>query len=265
MSARKVTRSIADFVSDIAYRKRRAALARFTGTKPGQDSPREVYLAACASIGLHLEDSFQFKYAKSGPHCRRSSGEFTFQVSFQSSVHNVPGEHVSLCIHGKVLSTRIKKWRESQTLLSPLDYIAGGQIGNLQTNHGWLDWELADDAMRDEVIRDAIQAIEELAFPYFAKFEDLPSLFKSAVSVDLPAMTIDRVVEFLMCFADHATARLAAVNFLNRRPDLIIAYQRDFARYAERGLHSENPSGYAKQLAFASHAFQLGDLTEASG
>jgi hypothetical protein len=261
MAPRKKVRSIAQFVSDVAYRKRRAAQARFAGTPPGQESPRDVYLAACASIGSYLEESFGFQYSKSGPHARRRSGEFTFQISFQSDRNNVPGERVGLSIYGNVLSARIKKWRESQPLLRSFDYVAGGQIGNLQTNQSWNDWDLADAGKRDEVIRDAIMAIEEIAFPYFAKFEDLPSLVEVLVNEDFPAMTIDRVVEFLMCFAGQSRARLAAVHFLRRRPDLVRAYQRDYARYAERGLGSEHPSGYAKQLAFASHAFTFGDLT----
>src|SRR5271166_3109415 len=109
MKARKEIRSIAEFVADVAYRKRRAAQARFAGTQPGQESPRDVYQAACASIGLHLEDSFGFYFAKSGPHARRRAGDFTFQVSFQSDQNNVSGERVGLWIHGNVLSSRLKK------------------------------------------------------------------------------------------------------------------------------------------------------------
>jgi hypothetical protein len=262
MADRKETRSIADFVSDVAYWKHRAAQARFAGTPPGKETPRDVYLAACASIASHLEESFGFRYAKSGPHSRRRSGDFTFQISFQSSHNNIAGEHVSLCIHGNVFSAKIKKWRESQPLLHPTGYVAGGQIGNLQADHCWLDWELADLRKRDDAIRDAIKAIEELAFPYFAKFDDLPSLVELLEKNDLPAMTIDHVVEFLMCFADETSARLAAANFLKRRPDLVRAFRRDYERYAERGLDAGHPSGYAKQLAFASHVFRFGNLTE---
>jgi hypothetical protein len=264
MAARKESRSIADFIADVAYRKRRAALARFAATQTGLETPRDVYLAACASIGAHLEESLGFKFAKSGPHSRKRSSEFTFQIGFQSSRHNIAGEHVNLCIHGNVWSARIKKWREEQVFLHSSDYVAGGQIGNLQADHCWLDWELGDPHKRDETIRDAIKAIEELAFPYFAKFEELPSLFRFLVERDLPAMTIDRVVEFLMCFADQPTARLAATNFLKRRPDLVRAYQVEYERYAELGFDSIHPSGYAKQLAFASHAFKFGDVTELS-
>ena len=246
MAQRKEERSIADLIADTAHRKRRAAQARFAGMAPGQESPRDVYLTACAVIGAYLAESFGFKYLKSGPHARRKSGDFTFQISFQSDRNNIPGERVGMWIHGNVLHGA--------------DYIAGGQIGNLQVNHCWLDWELVDVTNRDELVRDAIGAIEELALPYFAKFEDLPSLFKLLVNEDLPAMSIDRVVEFLMRFADQSTARLAASSFLKRRPDLIGAFRRDFERYAASGLDSQHPSGYAQQLAFASYAFKFGDL-----
>ncbi|HVW35971.1 MAG TPA: hypothetical protein VHB99_01660, partial [Pirellulales bacterium] len=120
MPPRKEIRSIADFFADTAYRKHRAAQARFAGTPPGQESPRDVYVAACASIGSYFEESFGFKYSKSGPHARRPSGDFTFQISFQSSRNNVAGEHVALWIHGTVLSSRIKKWRKSQPFLHAL-------------------------------------------------------------------------------------------------------------------------------------------------
>jgi|GEM_PF-1941837 len=264
MAARKETRSIADFMADVAYRKDRAALARFAGTQTGLETPRDVYLAACTSIGAHLEESFGFKFAKSGPHSRKRSGDFTFQISFQSSHHNIAGEHVNLCVHGAVLSARIKKWREEQPFLRSSDYVAGGQIGNLQADHCWLDWELSDSHKRDETIRDAIEVIEELAFPYFAKFEELPSLFQFLVEGDLPGMPIDRVVEFLICFADQPTARQAATNFLKRRPDLLQTYRVEYERYAKLGLDSIHPTGYAEQLAFEAHAFKFGDVAESS-
>lgn len=247
MATRKETLSIADLVADVANRKRRAAQARFAGTTSGQESPRDVYQAACASIGAHLAESFGFKYSKSGPHARRKSRDFIFQISFQSDRNNVAGERVGLWIHGNVLRGK--------------DYIAGGQIGNLQKNHCWLDWDLADATKRDEVIRDAIRAIEELALSYFAKFEDLPSLSKLLVNEDFPATDIERVVEFLMRYADLSTARLATANFLKRHADLVDAYRRDFKRYAVAGLEARRRSGWAEQLAFVCHSFKFGDLT----
>lgn len=261
MATRKEIRSIAELFADVAYRKQRAAQARFAGTSPGQESPRDVYLAACASIGRHLDESFGFKYSKSGPHARRQSGDFIFEIRFQSDHNNVSGERVGLWIHGNVKSLKIKKWRQSHPPLLPFDGIAGGQLGNLQEKHCWIDWDLARVDKRDEVIRDAIRAIEELAFPYFARFDNLPSLFNLLTNADLPSMPIDRAIEFLMCFADQPTAKLAAANFFRRRPDLVGAYRGEFERYAQCDLNSQHPSGYARQLAFASHFFSFGDLT----
>ena len=258
----KETRSIRDIVSDTANRKHRAAESRVTGTPPGAELPRNVFSSACASIATVLEAS-GYKYSKSGPHLRKRSGEFTFQVSFQSSRNNVPGEHVCLWIHGTVFSRRIKKWREAHPNLHPSEYIAGGQIGNLQSDSAWLEWELADRRNRDEAINDAVSTIRQLAFPYFALFDDLPSLTSRLLIDDLPSMTIDCVIEFLMCFTNRQLARESATNFLKRHPDLIQSYRLDFQGYAERGLDSVYPSGYAKQLAFGSHAFEFGDLTKA--
>lgn len=261
MVTRKETRSIRDLVTDIANRKRRAAQARFAGTPPNVEAPRDVYLAACATIAAHFESS-GYKFAKSGPHTRKRSGDFTFQIAFQSSHHNVPGEHVRLCIHGTVFSNRLKKWREKQPHLHPSDYVAGGQIGNLQKDHCWIAWELADPNDRDAVIKDAISATERLALAYFALFDDLPTLSSILINDDLPSITIDRAVEFLMCFADQETARAAAASFLQRRHDLVQSYCQEFRNYAERGLDSVQPSGFAKQLAFASHVFHFGNLTQ---
>jgi hypothetical protein len=257
----KETRSIRDLVSDTANRKHRAAQARSAGTPPGTESPRDVYLSACATIAAAFESS-GYQYAKSGPHLRKRSGDFTAQISFQSSHNNVPGEHVCLWIHGTIFSRRIKKWREQQPHVTPSDYVAGGQIGNLQTSNAWLEWELADPNERDSAIDGAISTIKQLAIPYFSLFDDLPSLTSRLIADDFPSMTIDRVIEFLMCFNDQQVARTSAANFLQRRPELIPSYCREFQNYAERGLDSVHPSGCARQLAFASHAFGFGVLAE---
>ena len=256
----KETRSMRDLVADTAHRKRRAAQSRFAGTPAGTESPRDVFLSACASIAAAFEPS-GYKYAKSGPHFRKRSGGFTFQVSFQSSHNNVAGEHVCMWIHGTVFARRIKKWREQQANVHPSDYVAGGQIGNLQADCAWLEWELADPRNRDSAIADAISTIEQLAFPYFAMFEDLPCLTSRLLAGELPSMPIDRVIEFLLCFNSPQTARTSAAHFLQQRPDLVQSYRRELQNYADRGLDSIHPSGYAKQLAFASHAFEFGDLT----
>jgi hypothetical protein len=165
-------------------------------------------------------------------------------------------------IHAHVFSHRLKQWRKQQPYLDASHDVAGGQIGNLQTDHAWLEWELADPNNRDSVLDDAVSTIENLAFPYFAHFDDLASLTSRLLVEDLPSMPIDCVIEFLMCFSDHQTARRSAANFLQRRPDLLQSYHREFQKYVTCGIVAARPSGYAQELAFASHAFEFGDLTE---
>jgi hypothetical protein len=62
MAVRKESRSLRELIADVAYRKRRAAQARFAGTQTGTESSRDVYLAACASIGTHLMESYGFNF-----------------------------------------------------------------------------------------------------------------------------------------------------------------------------------------------------------
>jgi hypothetical protein len=156
----------------------------------------------------------------------------------------------------------LEKWRDTYQEITKSDYVAGGQIHNLTDETIASDWNLADPTTRDETIANVVSTIESVALPYFARFDDVAALIDSLVNRDIPSMTIDRVIEFLICFADVETARTAAVNFLQRRPDLVRSYTRDYGRYAERGLDWSHPSGYAKQLAFASHLFGFGNLTQ---
>lgn len=232
-----------------------------TGAAPTPESPREVHAAACAKIASHLSGR-GYRFAKSGPHATRKHGDFTYQIGFQSSHKNVTGVSVKLWIHGTVFSKRLETWRSSHPHLRVIDYVAGGQIGNLTDDTIWHDWNLADPNTRQATIDAAISAIESVAMPYFAQFDDIKVFLPKLQHSDVPSMPIDRVIEFLMCFADHQAARTAGANFLKRHPNLVNSYIRDLQRYADRGLDWSQPSGYARQLAFASHLFDFGDLTQ---
>jgi hypothetical protein len=97
---RKEFRSLPDLISDVAYRKRRAAQARFAGTLPGQDSPRDVYFAGCASIGSLL----LYVYA----HVQAEREGDVLAVSFRQYPSATP---------------------DSVSLLLRWDYVASGPLG----------------------------------------------------------------------------------------------------------------------------------------
>jgi len=225
------------------------------------ERPRDVFANACAQIAARLSDA-GFRFAKSGPHATRKSGDFTFKVAFQSSHRNAAGAIVKLWIDGKVFSKKIEAWRKNYPLLDGADYVAGCQVGNLTDQTIFNDWNLADPASRPSAIENATQTVLSVALPYFSQFEDLDGLIAKAQANDIPSMTIDRVVEFLICFANPLAAKNAAANFLERHPNFVSNYSRDFGRYAERGLGYRHASGYAAQLALASHLFGFGDLTK---
>ncbi len=234
-----------------------------TGLGTTSDTPRDVYLAACADICSHFAER-GFRFAKSGPHANKKIGEFRLQIGFQSSARNIAGVGIRMWISGKVFSTKLKEWRAKYSELEPLDYVAGCQLQNLTSSQIETDWDLADSITRPSTIQRAVSTIKMVALPYFEQFEDLESMIRKLQDFDVPAMPINRVIEFLMCFADPNAARNAGANFLVRHPEFVADYKRDFCRYAERGLQYRTPSSYSLQLAFSSHLFQLGDLTEAS-
>lgn len=231
------------------------------GVDSTPESPRELYAAACAEIAGHFSRS-GYRFAKSGPHATRRHCDFTYQIGFQSSQKNVAGVTVKLWIHGTVFSKRLEIWRSSHPQLRAIDYVAGGQIGNLTADTISHDWNLAAPNTRQSTIDAAISMIEAVVLPYFAQFDDLKALLPKLQHSDVPSMPIDRVIEFLMCFADHQAAKTAGANFLKRHPNLVNSYSRDLQHYADRGLDWSHPSGYARQLAFASHLFDFGDLTQ---
>ena len=186
-------------------------------------------------------------------------GDFSFQIAFNSSHHNVAGSHVSLEVASTVFSPKLKKWRKAHPPVHVWDYVAGGNIGRLRTKPKYLEWNLAESGTRAEVIESVIESINLVAIPFFSRFEDVGTLSSILIEHDLPTMEIDRVVEFLLCFADVNTARKAANRFLREHPDLMEDYHRSVKTYTVAGPKRE-PDENAACLAYASVFFGLGKL-----
>ena len=219
---------------------------------------REIYLDACALIGSAL-GHHGFKYAKSGPHAKRTHGDFSFAIHFQSSVYNSAGANVALWIHAIVRSKRLSAWRAAQPhALRTDDWVAGGQIGNLRTPHHWLDINLADAASRPATILSAVAAVEAFALPLFAAFEDVSGFCERLVTADVPGMEMPLALEFLLCFADRSAADTALSRFFQSRRDLLPDYQSLLGEFRQRGLpHFVAGSGFAQELAFATVSYAL--------
>jgi hypothetical protein len=210
---------------------------------------REIYLDACAHIGATLAPH-GFKYAKSGPHALRTQGDFTFRISFQSSMRNVVGQYVSLIIHAIAHSKHLYTWRAAQPRPLRMDnWAAGGQVGNLQHPHHWLDFDLADPASRPAIISNAMSTIEQVALPYFTSFDNVPVLCERLVTDDVPGLEGPLALEFLLCFGSKIAAEASFHRFLRARPNILRLYHVELELFRRDGLPSVPRLDYAVQLA----------------
>ncbi len=255
-------KDLPEVISDVAARKQRAAEVRFGRANVSGEAPRDVYLAGCRAIADALAPD-GFTYAKSSQWLTRKRGEFAFRISFQSSHHNIAGELVALWIHAVVSSPTLKKWAKAHPNLSMerWDRVAGGQIGNLAPRHSWMEWNLASPVDRDRQIADAIATIRRIALPYFALFEDVPSLVSRLAVEDIPSFNPDSVLDFLMGFGTPADALRAARRMLRSIPEAQQRYPAALARFRDKGLPPHTTGHYGEVLAAATILFGFPDLT----
>jgi hypothetical protein len=222
----------------------------------GLPEPAVVFKDACAVIA-HAFAPDQFRYAKSGPHLTRKSGEFTHRISFQSSAHNVRGEYVALWIHANVLSKGIKAWRRRFDPQSNWDFVAGGQVGNLETEPGWSEWNVADSASRSHVIEDAITAIKSIVCPFFARFKDRPSAVSALDHWPVPGLEILPAIELALSYGDPVRAQRLLQRFFAQHGDLLGDYRAKLHEYGRAGLPDYQGGGWAPELAKATIQYEL--------
>src|SRR5882724_9777993 len=130
---RKTFTSLSGVFSDVAQKKTDAARARQSGANSNAEPSADAYADSCAQIAAaFVADGY--RYAKSGPHLTKKMGGFSYRISFQSSRHNIPGQHVSLAVAANVWSKELEDWRRRQPLARRQDdWVAGGLIHLLGT------------------------------------------------------------------------------------------------------------------------------------
>jgi hypothetical protein len=243
-------KSIRGVFSDIVRRKSDAAKARRKGRDKAAEPSAEVYADSCARIASAFEND-GFRYAKSGPHMTRRRNGFAEKVVFQTSYHNIPGQHVSLSVAANVRSKKLKEWRNSQPVsLRKDDWVGGGMIHLLGTNQVYLTWELADPESREDTIADVVDTIRCFALPYFDHFQNIPACLGLLAEYNLPTMDIGNVVEFTLCFGTQEQAQGILDRFLSERGDLADAIVEAKEKMRRQGLPNHLLSAYADQVAF---------------
>ena len=253
---------MAAMLRETAERKQRAAQMRRAGTPEGLDEPSVVYEAACAAIGQALAPA-GFRYAKSGPHLRRNVGDFTHEISFQSSHHNVRGEYVALWIHAAVRSKSIKAWRRRQDPQIGWDRVAGGQIGNLEPEPGWSEWNLADPETRSAAVNEAVGAIQRTILPFFALFVDRGAALTTLDTWPTPGVEPVPAIELALAYDDRARAQRLLQQFFHHHADLLPKYRTALLEFRSAGVPSYRPAGYAAELAKATIEYGLTPIAAA--
>jgi hypothetical protein len=204
-------------VEEIAKNKVRLSEHRFQ-KREKNEIPREVYLNACETIAEYYKP-LNFKYSKSQHKMTLKKGEFLFTISFQSSMYNIADENVKIIVHANISSVRLKKWeKESQYEMfnrNPNGYIGGAQIGNLQENSTWLEWNVAIPETRNMVIKDIIDNINHFALPFFDKFSDIESI-KEIFVKEGEHYSINRE-SFLLYFFTKKDLETSLIRFLSKR------------------------------------------------
>lgn len=254
---KRILEDLRSVVSDIAQRKRDAAIARNQAAPIGMEAPKDVYLSSCAAIGEALVAE-GFKFAKSGPHISKVKTPFRYKVAFQSSHYNIPGRLVSLTMAANVRSTAFKKWRLEQT--SPVrsdDWVAGGMVHLLGTDCTFLEWELADPVTRLGTTREAVAFLKTVVLPFFELFSEPDAAIGHLKEGTIPNVDIGDAVEFALCFGSRANAQKILDSFVLSRPSLSDAIASAQRRYEDNGLPRHAKNAYAKRVAWLRVAYGL--------
>ena len=254
---RKLFHNIEEVFADTGARKAVAARARPTASPGATEPPRDIYLTACRQIAeAFVGDGYRF--AKSGPHFTKRGDPCSYHVSFQSSVNNIPGQHVVLWMHANVRSLKLRDWRRQQA--HPHrddDWVAGGMVHLLNRKHAMIEWELADPSRRGATIEDAIQFVRTEVFSYFRKFGDPPALIEELCTKDVNAFGVASSVEFALCFGSREQAQRILDRYVAQRPDLRDKIETETQTVRREGFSEFFATSYTDQVAWVRIAYDL--------
>jgi uncharacterized protein DUF4304 len=245
---RKLT-DIGAIVRDTAARKQRAAQMRRRPLPDNLEHPRDVFRNSCAAIGKALEPE-GFRYLKSGPALARKGPHFGHAIRFQSSAHNIRGEFVALWIHATVTSKTVGVWRKAMAGAAN-DFVAGGQIGNLEAHPGWTEWNLAAPEARAETIDQAVQAIRAIALPFLDLFSTPAAALHALGTWPHPGIEIVPAIELATSYAASELAQSLLNRFFAIRPELLGEYHERLETFRVNGPPPYMGGGYASELAVA--------------
>jgi hypothetical protein len=215
---------------------------------PEHEDARDVFLEACAAVASQFAN-LGFRFAKSGPHMTRRAGDFTFVVGFGWRAY-------WLDVHAGVRSARLRSWRRDGPCdLS--DYIATAQLGNLREPSTLLDWNLSAASHRTARVAEIVEAIHEIAVPYFAEFEDELSLVERLMKGGFLRCEGLAPVEWLLATNRREAAEEHGVAVLSRYSWARRGFDDKMRQYVRSGLDPLSDLEQDLGLAHAAIAYGL--------
>jgi hypothetical protein len=208
-------------------------------------------MGACGAIAESLKaDGYDF--FRSGPKLKRTIGDLTFEILFQSDRNNIAGRRAAVWIHAGVSSAKFAKWRAAH----PSSWIrltggtggviAGGQIGNLIDDLTWMEWDFADGLKRSTEVDSAIMSIRQVILPFFALFEDEANAVRVLSRRD--TFNVSWLVEYALMAFGLESAEAACRSFLAANPQVRASFESAFSRFSEYGVPNYR-SGSGSDLA----------------
>ncbi|MBI2922201.1 MAG: hypothetical protein HYY18_14205 [Planctomycetes bacterium] len=257
--SRKEFRDLGELSREVAERKRLAARARFAGSDPESEKPREVFVEACRRISAAFESrGFSFTKTKG---MKRTVGEWTHWIPFQSSHQNISGSHVALTTFAHAFWKPLKTWRRAQPVhlgLSDDDRLGGGHVGNLREDHCWMQWDVGDQSRRAGVISDVVKTLEDIAMPWLSQFDEPVRLLELIEHHKVEEVAIGSCIEYLLCLREPDRARHCGSSFLRSNDEVASRYRTILARPESENVWPPNRGGgYANDLAFFTLNFGL--------
>lgn len=239
-----------------AKQKTQAAQARRRPSS-ATEKPRDVILRACELIAEQLALD-GFAYLKSAPRLKRTEGDLTFSIHFQSDRNNCAGRRAAVWIHAGVCSAELARWRRAHPMPwggsegPDAGSVTGGQIGNLTADPTWLEWDFANPSCRAEEIDDAVRTIKRVALPFFALFDDPSHAVEQLVHYR--ALRETSLLEYALVAVGRDAAEAAGREYLRRNPVIRTRFDAAIKEFAAQGLPRFSGDTGRDLAALALHA-----------
>jgi len=159
---------------------------------------------------------------------------------FLSSHYNSPG-WVVLRPFPHVTSTAMKRWRSERSRDGD-GLVAGAGISQHLPRNEWNLAQRGEEA-------DALDVIRAIVVPWFQLFEDHGRLVDELCRRDVPAMSPEATVEYLLCFEGREAAARMVDGYLKRHPEHAPVFWAWIHRFCREGGGSRDPLQDVRNLA----------------